>query len=171
MELQNIINLNSNSKKEFKIYKNEMKSNKKESIEIIDPSYFKPESETGNIEYKLKLNPSKDRFEHLLTQMNWRIREGKGEAIYRLGVADNGLCVGLIKQEADLTLKTVEKMAKKLNFTSSIINELTVKVKDKTGRIRTRKVYELLIKELNRKDILPDLRIGLVGSTNTGKSR
>lgn len=45
-----------------------------------------PEPEQGNIEYKLKLiNPSNQRFEHLVTQMKWRLREGHGEAIYQIG--------------------------------------------------------------------------------------
>ena len=36
-----------------------------------------PECEEGNVEYKLKLiNPSQSRFEHLVTQMKWRLREG-----------------------------------------------------------------------------------------------
>lgn len=48
-----------------------------------------PEPEQGNIEYKLKLvNPSSQRFEHLVTQMKWRLREGHGEAIYQIGRAD-----------------------------------------------------------------------------------
>lgn len=45
-----------------------------------------PEPEQGNVEYKLKLiNPSNQRFEHLVTQMKWRLREGHGEAIYQIG--------------------------------------------------------------------------------------
>lgn len=45
-----------------------------------------PEPEHGNIEYKLKLvNPSNQRFEHLVTQMKWRLQEGHGEAIYQIG--------------------------------------------------------------------------------------
>ena len=45
-----------------------------------------PEPEQGNIEYKLKLvSPSSQRFEHLVTQMKWRLREGHGEAIYQIG--------------------------------------------------------------------------------------
>lgn len=36
-----------------------------------------PEAAEGNVEYKLKLiNPSQARFEHLVTQMKWRLREG-----------------------------------------------------------------------------------------------
>lgn len=42
------------------------------------PDSLPPEAAEGNIEYKLKLvNPSNSRFEHLVTQMKWRLREGK----------------------------------------------------------------------------------------------
>ena len=48
-----------------------------------------PESDKeGHIEYKLKLlNPSPDRFERLVTQLMWRLKQGKNEAIYELGLA------------------------------------------------------------------------------------
>lgn len=50
-----------------------------------------PEVERGNIEYKLKLiDPTPVRFEHLVTQMKWRLQEGLGEAIYEIGVSDDG---------------------------------------------------------------------------------
>jgi hypothetical protein len=42
----------------------------------------------GHIEYKLKLiDPSPERFERLVTQMMWRLKQGKNEAIYELGLA------------------------------------------------------------------------------------
>lgn len=42
----------------------------------------------GFIEYKLKLiNPTTERFERLVTQMMWRLKQGKNEAIYELGLA------------------------------------------------------------------------------------
>ena len=42
----------------------------------------------GHIEYKLKLiDPSPDRLERLVTQMLWRLKEGRGEAIYEIGLA------------------------------------------------------------------------------------
>ena len=63
---------------------------------------------------QLKLvNPSASRFEHLVTQMKWRLREGQGEAIYEIGVEDNGLLVGLTEEELQASLKTVQKMANK----------------------------------------------------------
>jgi len=42
----------------------------------------------GHIEYKLKLiDPTPERFERLVTQMMWRLKEGRNEAIYELGLA------------------------------------------------------------------------------------
>ena len=64
------------------------------------------------MEYKLKLlNPSVSRFEHLVTQMKWRLREGQGEAIYEIGVADNGLLRGLNDVEMDDSITTLKRMA------------------------------------------------------------
>lgn len=68
--------------------------------------------EVGNIEYKLKLlNPTPSRFEHLVTQMKWRLQEGQGEAIYEIGVADNGFLRGLSDREMDDSITTLKKMA------------------------------------------------------------
>lgn len=45
----------------------------------------------GHIEYKLKLiDPTPDRFERLVTQMLWRLKQGRNEAIYEIGLA--GAC-------------------------------------------------------------------------------
>jgi len=59
------------------------------------------------------LNPSSSRFEHLVTQMKWRLREGRGEAIYEIGVADNGLLLGLSRKDLDSSLDTLIRMANK----------------------------------------------------------
>ena len=50
---------------------------------------FPKELEEGNIEYKLKLDPTPTRFEHLLSQMQWRLCE-YGICYYLVGVDDNG---------------------------------------------------------------------------------
>jgi GTPase len=69
-----------------------------------------PEVEKGNIEYKLKLiDPSPNRFERLVTQMKWRLQEGLGEAIYEIGVGDNGTCVGLDEEDLKTSLETLKK--------------------------------------------------------------
>lgn len=57
---------------------------------VID--HLPPEPQFGNIEYKLKLiSPSKQRLDHLVTQLKWRLNEGAGEAIYEIGVTDSGM--------------------------------------------------------------------------------
>ena len=57
------------------------------------------------------LSPSTSRFEHLVTQMNWRLKEGSGEAIYEIGVSDDGLLCGLSQDDLDSSLETLRKMA------------------------------------------------------------
>ncbi|GFS92678.1 GTP-binding protein 2 [Nephila pilipes] len=79
------------------------------------PEFLPPEAAEGNVEYKLKLiNPSKSRFEHLVTQMKWRLREGQGEAIYTIGVSDSGKLIGLNDDEMQESLNTLYRMAEKL---------------------------------------------------------
>ena len=73
------------------------------------------------MEYKLKLlNPTASRFEHLVTQMKWRLREGQGEAIYEIGVADNGFLRGLSDAEMDDSIATLKKMADRYDYSSIV---------------------------------------------------
>lgn len=70
--------------------------------------------EVGNVEYKLKLLcPSASRFEHLVTQMKWRLREGQGEAIYEIGVSDSGIMTGLNDVDMADSMATLQKMAER----------------------------------------------------------
>lgn len=63
---------------------------------------------------QLKLvNPTQYRFEHLATQMKWRLQEGRGEAVYQIGVEDNGLLVGLSEADMRASLRTLHMMAEK----------------------------------------------------------
>lgn len=50
---------------------------------------------------------------HLVSQMKWRLQEGKGEAIYEIGVADSGALKGLSEMELDMSLKTLNQMAQR----------------------------------------------------------
>lgn len=97
----------------------------------------------------------------------FNLKIGKGEAIYRIGVADKGLVVGLNKNELDLTMKTIDRMIKTLNATYRIYNEINVKV---VGTDKIRKALEILIKEKTNNETLPELRIAVLGETNVGKS-
>lgn len=142
-----------------------------------------PEPEQGNIEYKLKLiNPSSQRFEHLVTQMKWRLREGHGEAIYQIGiknyisyhfallsffslvyvactgVEDNGKLAGLTKDEMKASLKTLKDMASRLGATIRVLRErIATSSTSKTlmsqnNNKEEKKVAEVLIKKLRKDD-------------------
>lgn len=66
---------------------------------------------------QLKLvNPTQYRFEHLATQMKWRLQEGRGEAVYQIGVEDNGLLVGLSEADMRASLRTLRMMAEKYDL-------------------------------------------------------
>lgn len=59
------------------------------------------------------MNPTQYRFEHLATQLKWRLQEGRGEAVYQIGVEDNGLLVGLTEADMKASLKTLKRMAER----------------------------------------------------------
>lgn len=73
------------------------------------------ECEDGNVEYKRQLICSEDRFRRLVSQMKYRLSEGQGEAVYYLGVEDDGTPVGLAPPQLHETLSTFCRMAKALN--------------------------------------------------------
>ncbi|KAF9111455.1 GTP binding protein [Mortierella sp. AM989] len=81
----------------------------------------------GNIEYKLKLiATAPDRFEHLVTQLKWRLSEGNGSAIYEIGVADDGSFVGLSPQDMEVSLQTLQRMADFLKADVTILRKVSV---------------------------------------------
>lgn len=53
--------------------------------------------------------------------MNWRLREGQGEAIYEIGVNDNGHLHGLTDDEMEASLKTLTTIANSLGATVSVL--------------------------------------------------
>ncbi|KAG8249734.1 GTP-binding protein 2 [Homalodisca vitripennis] len=122
-----------------------------------------PEPQLGNVEYKLKLvNPSKHRFEHLVTQLKWRLREGRGEAIYEIGVEDSGLLTGLSDEDMSDSLETLELMARRLGATTTILRKRTVD----TGR----QVAEVLIRKVPDDQHNIEVRVAVMGSADAGKS-
>ena len=51
-----------------------------------------------------------------MTQMKWRLQEGQGEAIYEIGVEDNGVLAGLTDHEMKASMDTLNTMATRLRF-------------------------------------------------------
>lgn len=77
----------------------------------IEPVITIPETDWGNIEYKRKLtNLSKFRKEQLITQMRWRLSEGKGFAEYYVGVDDDGSPYPLNEQEYTESIDNILSM-------------------------------------------------------------
>jgi len=127
-----------------------------------DYTYLPPEPQMGNIEYKLKLvNPSATRLEHLVTQMKWRLREGNGEAIYEMGVEDNGIMTGLSEEDMDSSLDTLQEMARRLGATVQVLRQ---------RNIENRTVAEILVRKVPDDQQVIDLRVCVLGSADVGKS-
>ncbi|VDK73976.1 unnamed protein product [Litomosoides sigmodontis] len=127
-----------------------------------------PEIEEGNIEYKVKLvDPSLSRMQHLITQMKWRLREGQGEAIYEIGVQDDGTIKGLTDKELDASIRTLKSMAASLNASVVMLRERDVT--PKSVICCRRRVVELLIRKIPDQQFI-GLRIAILGSANAGKS-
>lgn len=125
-----------------------------------------PEEEQGNVEYKLKLlNPSSSRFEHLVTQMKWRLREGRGEAIYEIGVSDNGLLLGLSENDLTSSLNTLNRMAERLGATVNILQR-----KEVSTEPEKRFVVETRVRKVPDDQLFLDLRLAVLGNMDAGKS-
>ncbi|KAJ1629602.1 hypothetical protein T492DRAFT_1145053 [Pavlovales sp. CCMP2436] len=80
------------------------------------------ESDEGNVEYKLKLTEvSRARFTQLVTQMKYRLEEGGGEALYEIGVADDGRAIGLSPDELATSLATLRRMCEALRVRMTVL--------------------------------------------------
>ncbi|KAJ1821937.1 hypothetical protein LPJ60_002312 [Coemansia sp. RSA 2675] len=125
-----------------------------------------PESDgSGNVEYKTKLNPENEaRTTHLATQLKWRLAEGNGHAVYVLGVHDDGEVVGISDVELQLTIQTIEDMARQLgNVQISSIDRR--RLEDQGDQV----VAEVHITQRNivRRT---ELRVTVLGDHGAGKS-
>lgn len=102
-----------------------------------------------------------------LLQMNWRLREGQGEAIYEIGVEDSGRLQGLPKEDMAASLKTLKEMAKKLGATVSVLRESTISGERDA---ETKTVTEVLIRKIPDVQPSSELRVAVMGNENAGKS-
>ena len=79
-------------------------------------SIFFPEKYYGNIEYKVVFNTKNIlKIQKYTTQMNFRINEGNGEAIYVIGINDNGKVIGLTDKQISDTILILRYMTSKIN--------------------------------------------------------
>lgn len=123
-------------------------------------SILKPEVEEGNVEYKrFLINIDNARLEQLATQMNWRLAEGANEAIYYLGVNDNGSLYNMTQNEKLETLNNFKLLVSKINAEIISFNEL-----ESNGI----KYFKIQIRKIN--PILPEIRVLLLGDSESGKT-
>jgi GTPase len=97
-------------------------------MEKINDVTLPPEPEEGNIEYKrhlltinkdqyISIERKQYKFEKLKSQMQWRVTEGEGVAIYYLGVEDNGDFYNMSDNEIVITLETLLLLTVDLQYT------------------------------------------------------
>lgn len=120
-----------------------------------------PEQPYGNIEYKWKLiNLNELHFQKRITQLKFRLDEGLGEALYYLGIMDDGTLSGLNENELNESKQTLEKMCNFLDSSLQLLQYIQIDDNKKCG--------EYLIRYNNHKYI--DLKIGVIGNVDSGKS-
>jgi len=120
------------------------------------------EPQEGNVEYKFMLvDPTEERLQHLVTQMQWRLNEGNGEAFYAIGVEDDGTCTGLSEEQLLASLNTMKRM------TELCVCDMTL-----LQRRKARKgwVAEVLVRRRAAEGDFIDMRIAVVGNVDSGKS-
>jgi GTPase len=118
------------------------------------------EKEYGNIEYKRELlNLDQDKLNKRITQMKYRIYEGLGEALYFIGVADDGTLFGLNNEEYIESVNNLTLIASNIDCNVIKISESNKK---------NFYIGEFLIRE-NDKNYL-DIKIGVAGNVDSGKS-
>ncbi|MCL4135120.1 UNVERIFIED_CONTAM: hypothetical protein GTU68_024517 [Idotea baltica] len=98
--------------------------------------------------------------------MQWRLREGLGEAIYEIGVEDSGHLLGLTANELEASMKTLKRMANQLGASLTIIREKNIKGK----RGQARKVAEILVRKVPDDQYSIEIRVAVVGNSDVGKS-
>ena len=117
------------------------------------------ENDDGNVEYKLKISDYK--VGDATTQMRFRVNEGDGEARYFIGVSDDGVVLGISKEEYEVTYKNLKIMAKNNNYALTLLSCKNIE--------NDRNVYEFIVREINSVQY-SDVKVTVCGSVDTGKS-
>ena len=90
-------------------------------------SPFPPEIEEGNVEYKRKLSRiTENRFRKLATQMLFRLKEGEGEAIYLIGIEDDGSLSKTDKRTLRTSLRILKHMTRFLDASIESISRISL---------------------------------------------
>ena len=83
---------------------------------------FLEEDYYGNIEYKLFFDvKNKSRLDKYITQLNFRLNEGHGEAIYIIGIFDNGSIFGLNNIQINYNIHILKYMCNQIKTKIKLI--------------------------------------------------
>ena len=125
--------------------------------------HLRPEEPEGNVEYKLKLrvDHAGARFQHLVTQMKFRLTAGQGEAFYVVGVEDDGWPQGLDARELQASVATLAAMAESLGCQAQRVQE----ARGVAGTLAA-----VRIRRRPQKSALRDVQLAVAGAAEAGKS-
>lgn len=99
---------------------------------FVNTGFIEKEQYYGNVEYKLKFEYMNDtKIKKYATQMKFRIIEGNGEAIYLIGVRDNGQIVGQQESDIEYSLDILGRMADEINSNIKQVIKINVENSDK----------------------------------------
>ena len=127
-----------------------------------DDNKREPEQEFGNIEYKSKLiDKTADRIQEIATQMRFRVDQGYGEAIYVIGVSDEGDPVGVSDDDFTESFNNLSLAARENKYSVTMLATKTLKNK--------KKVCEILVREKNDQKYI-DIKVAVAGNVDAGKS-
>lgn len=73
--------------------------------------------------------------------MKWRLEEGNGEAIYEIGVEDNGILTGLNEADLQASLSTLEKMANRCILLILLIQYNAIRLYQQVSMLLHQKCY------------------------------
>ena len=137
-------------------------------VEAVNSIALAPEREDGNHEYKRQLlGVSADRFEELVTQLKWRcFAEGDGEALYELGVDDDGEAIGLDDASFAESLATLTKMADAVDCDCTVAVERVVASSSGARRRCATCLIRARVSAKQHKEI----RVVTLGNVDSGKS-
>lgn len=135
--------------------------------QLIENEMLPPESETGNVEYKLKIDiKSKTREGSLQCQMKRRIANGKEingvpEAIYFIGINDDGTIGDSDMKDIKLSIDNLKLIAKSID---AKIKDVQIR-KFSTGFVAC--VSVVRFEKIKKKK---EIRLAFVGASGVGKT-
>lgn len=114
------------------------------------------------IEFQTALvDPNSDDLESLVERLALRLREGRGECIYEVGVAEHSDECGLTRELIEKSVSTLGQIAAGLNAKISLLREKA------TGGLLT--ADYLVRQQFDTKDFM-EVRVAVVGNVDAGKS-